>query len=76
MRMRRRGLDSVIRPDKIKRDTNDVKSLIQGAMAIWAWGILLSSFPVEAMAGEGLVSKPLDLTHAWAGYFSLVVLER
>jgi len=43
-------------------------------MAALGWAILPLCLPVEAWAEEGVVSKPLDLTHTWAGYFSLVAI--
>jgi Na+/H+ antiporter NhaD/arsenite permease-like protein len=43
-------------------------------MAVSGWALFLLFLPVEAWAVEGVVSKPLDMTHTWAGYFSLVVI--
>ena len=43
-------------------------------IAVSGWALFLLFLPVEAWAAEGVVSKPLDMTHTWAGYFSLVVI--
>ncbi len=51
-----------------------MKSVRQGTIAFFVWAILFFCLPIEALAGEGSPSKPLDLTHSWAGYFSLVVI--
>lgn len=40
----------------------------------WLGGLLLLFVPLLSFAESGDVTKPLDLTHTWAGYFSLIVV--
>lgn len=62
------------RPIEIKCNRTLVKPIHQETIAGWGWGFFLLCLPMVSLAGEGADSKPLDLTHTWSGYFSLVVI--
>lgn len=40
----------------------------------WLVGALLLGLPILSYGETTVVAKPLDLTHTWAGYFSLAVI--